>query len=95
MEQRISEGGITGDSGIIEADDNTLNIDKEGLISIIKNNSDKNSQEIDGKILKMIRCFYGHFSYKQMKWVLEKVKYIIRHNDEYQKFKKIDDILFI
>jgi hypothetical protein len=94
MEQKINENDI-GESGKIELDGNTLLIDKQGLINIIRSNSDKNSLKIDENILRMIKCFYGHFSYKQMKWILEKVKYITRHNNEYRKMKKIDDIIFL
>jgi hypothetical protein len=99
MEQRITKNGgkidLTVNDGKIEIDDNTLIIDKSGLISIIKNNTDKKSREIDNNILKMIRVFYGNFSFKQSQWIVEKVKYIVRHNEKYRNWNKFDDIIFI
>jgi hypothetical protein len=71
-----------------------LMVNKTGIIKMIKDNSDKNSSQIDCNLISMINCFYGHLSVKQLNWILEKVKYIIRHNKKYIEYKGIKDIQF-
>lgn len=80
------------ENGMIEKTGDILMIDKKGLIKIIQDNSDKNSARIDGDLIKMINCFYGRLSVKQMNWIMEKVKYITRNNNEYRKYKGFKDI---
>jgi hypothetical protein len=79
---------------IIERTGDLLMINKTGLIGMIKNNSDKNSARIDSSLITMVNCFYGHLSVKQMTWILEKIKYIIRHNKNYRELKGVKDIQF-
>jgi hypothetical protein len=82
------------DDGIIERDGDLLVINKSALIGMIKDNCDKDSAKIDSSLITMIMCFYGHLSIKQNNWILEKVKYIIRHNKLYAEYKGIKDIQF-
>jgi hypothetical protein len=83
------------ENGIVERTRDLLKINKIGLIAMISTNGDKNSAVIDLKIITMINCFYGHLSLKQLNWIMEKVKYITRHNDKYRDLKGIKDIQFI
>lgn len=82
-------------NGFFERHGDLLTIDKTNLINMIKDNSDKDSAQIDSNLITMIQCFYGHLSVKQMNWTLEKVKYIIRHNRKYKEYKGIKDIHFV
>jgi hypothetical protein len=82
------------DDGIIERNGDLLMMDKSGLVEMIKNNCDKDSAKIDSALITMINCFYGHLSIKQNNWIMEKVKYIIRHNKKYGEYKGIKDIQF-
>jgi hypothetical protein len=79
---------------IIERTGDLLMVNKTGIIKMVKDNSDRNSAKIDSSLIVMINCFYGHLSIKQMNWILEKIKYIIRHNGKYRDFKGIKDIQF-
>ncbi|MDR1198675.1 MAG: hypothetical protein LBK94_06640 [Prevotellaceae bacterium] len=79
---------------IIERTGDLLMVNKTGIIKMVKDNSDRNSAKIDCSLITMINCFYGHLSVKQMSWILEKVKYIIRHNKKYIEYKGIKDIQF-
>jgi hypothetical protein len=71
---------------------NLLSIDKDNLIDLISHNIDSKSVDIDGKLLHLIFIYYGRFSVKQFNWILEKVKYICRHNKNYKEYKGITDI---
>jgi hypothetical protein len=62
---------------------------------MIRDNTDKRSEKIDEDLIGMIVIYYGRFSIKQSNWILEKVKYIIRHNNIYGKYKGIKDIRFL
>jgi hypothetical protein len=76
----------------MEKKGNLLIIDKDNLIKMIRENTDKSSVDIDNKLLKLISFYYGRFSLKQSNWICEKVKYIIRHNKTYKEFKGITDV---
>jgi hypothetical protein len=65
------------------------------LIKMIRDNTDKRSEKIDEDLIGMIVIYYGRFSVKQGNWILEKVKYITRHNNVYGKYKGIKDIRFL
>jgi hypothetical protein len=80
---------------IINKNGNLLEVDKDGLLDIIKNNVDGKSNDIDERLLIMIMRYYGRLSFKQTKWILEKIKYIIRHNNKYKGVKGIKDIIFL
>jgi hypothetical protein len=80
---------------IIERTGYLLKINKTGLIDMIKNNSDRNSARIDCSLITMIQCFYEHLSVKQLNWIMEKIKYISRHNTDYGYIKGIKDIQLI
>jgi hypothetical protein len=84
----ISDSKNTG----ISRKGNLLIMDKENLINMIKNNSDKNSFEIDEKLIKLIYNYWGRFSVKQSNWICEKIKYICRHNICYKEYKGITDV---
>jgi hypothetical protein len=71
-----------------------LELNKDGLIKMIRDNTDKKSVKIDSDLIKMINCFYGHLSVKQLNWIMEKVKFIVRHNNGYREYKGIKDIQF-
>jgi hypothetical protein len=83
------------ESGIIERGGDLLIVDRAGIIQMIKDNSDRESANIDCNLIKMIQCFYNKMSVKQLNWLLEKVKYITRHNRKYESFRGIKDIQFI
>jgi hypothetical protein len=80
---------------IIRREGSILILTKMGLVSMIQTNTDKNSSRIDGDLIKMIKCFWGHLSVKQLNWILEKIKFIIRHNKNYKEYKGIKDIQFL
>jgi hypothetical protein len=80
---------------IIKRNGDLLVINKIGLIKIINDNIDKDSKKIDGDLIKMISIFYGRLSVGQLKWILEKVKFIIRHNKKYGKLRGIKDVQLI
>jgi hypothetical protein len=82
----------TEDKSVMTRKGDILIIDKNNLIKMIKNNTDKNSVDIDGRLLKLIYHYWGHFSLKQSNWICEKVKYIVRHNKEYKDFRGITDV---
>jgi hypothetical protein len=84
--------GCVDEKGVMEKKGNLLIIDKDNLIKMIRENTDKSSVDIDSKLLKLISCYYGHFSLKQSNWICEKVKYIIRHNKNYKEYKGITDV---
>jgi hypothetical protein len=87
--------GKLEDNFVMRKENELLVIDKNGLIRLIKDNTDNKSTKIDSDLTRMIICFYGHMSVKQLNWVLEKVKYVIRHNSKYRKYKGIKDIQFV
>jgi hypothetical protein len=81
----------------------TMNVDGNGLVTlnklqcieIIKSNTDKESKEIDERLLLMIYKYFNRMTDKQSKWLREKIKFIIRHNNDYKVYKKvIKDICF-
>jgi hypothetical protein len=83
------------ENGSMEKNGDLLLIDKQGIISLIKNNTDGESGKIDGNVISLVKRYYDCLSVKQQYWILEKVKYIIRHNDKYRDFRGIKDIQFI
>jgi hypothetical protein len=91
----IKNGKNQLDDGKIERNGDLLTIDKSGLIGMIQDNSDRESAKIDATLISMINSFYHHLSVKQMNWILEKIKYIIRHNKKYRELKGIKDIQFV
>jgi hypothetical protein len=72
-----------------------LALNKAELLEIIKNNTDKTSVEIDRKLYTMIAGYYGKFTIKQQKWILEKVRYIFRYNKKYMNLRSFKDIVLI
>jgi hypothetical protein len=80
---------------IIRKEGELLVVNKTGLIELIRDNPDRGSVSIDSNILKMVQCFYGKMSVKQTVWLLDKVKYIIRHNQKYDSFRGVKDIQFV
>jgi hypothetical protein len=72
-----------------------LTLNKLALIEIIKDNSDKDSIEIDCSLITMVNRYYGRFSAKQLNWIFEKVKYILRHNIRYSEYKGVKDIQLV
>jgi hypothetical protein len=87
--------GVCMINGVLRREGELLIADKTGLITMIRDNTDKESVSIDANLIKMIQCFYGKMSIKQTCWLLEKVKYIIRHNWRYYSFKGVKDIQFV
>jgi hypothetical protein len=79
---------------IVNKNGNLLEVDKDGLLDIIKNNVDGESNDIDKKLFIMIMRFYGRLSFKQTKWIMEKCLYIIRHNNKYKGVRGIKNIIF-
>jgi hypothetical protein len=72
-----------------------VTLDKLQCIEIIKSNTDLESKEIDERLLLMIYKYFNRMTDKQSKWLREKIKYIIRHNNDYKVYKKvIKDISF-
>jgi hypothetical protein len=94
MEVNIKNGKNQLNDGKIERVRDLLVLDKDGLIGMIQENSDKKSGKIDSMLINMINSFWGHLSVKQLNWILEKVKYIIRHNPKYRELKGVTDIQF-
>jgi hypothetical protein len=80
---------------ILRREGDLLVADKTGLIAMIRDNNDKSSVSIESNLVKMIQCFYGRMSVKQLCWLLEKAKYITRHNWKYLSFRGVKDIQFI
>jgi hypothetical protein len=72
-----------------------LILNKEGVLSIIRENNDTKSEQIDSMLKNMINCYYGRFSSKQLFWILEKVRYIIRHNLKYRHLIGVRDLQLI
>jgi hypothetical protein len=66
-----------------------LYLDKEDVIDILDNNTDTTSREIDNKLMKIVNLYFNTISVKQEKWLLEKLKYILRHNSNYSKIKRL------
>jgi hypothetical protein len=93
-EIKVKNGKNQLNEGKIERNGDLLILDKDGLIGMIQDNSDRSSEKIDSMLVNMINCYWSHLSVKQLNWILEKVKYIIRHNLKYRKFKGIKDIQF-
>jgi hypothetical protein len=87
MKKQNENGG-----GFMVKTGDLFKIYKDGLIKLIKGNTDKDSEQIDCSLIKMINCYYGNFSLKQLNWISEKVKYIFRHNNKYHDFKGFKDI---
>jgi hypothetical protein len=71
-----------------------LLINKDEVIEVLKSNTDLSSKEIDNKLIMMVYRYYDRLTVKQLQWLSEKLKYIIRHNDLYKDYKKTGDIFF-
>jgi hypothetical protein len=80
---------------VIKRTGQMLELNKEGLLQIIGDNLDNSSNDTDIKLTEMIRCFYERLSVKQILWIMEKVKYVIRNNRKYKEYRGIKDIRFI
>jgi hypothetical protein len=66
-----------------------LYLDKEDVIEMLNNNTDVKSREIDNKLVSVVNNYFNRLSVKQEKWLLEKLKYIMRHNPNYFKYNKL------
>jgi hypothetical protein len=80
---------------MINRNGDILLLNMNDLIKMIRDNTDKRSEKIDEDLIGMIVIYYGRFSVKQSNWILEKVKYIVIHNNIYGKNKYIKDIRFL
>jgi hypothetical protein len=80
---------------VIKRTGEMLELNKEGLLQIIGDNLDNDSNDTDNRLTEMIRCFYDRLSVKQILWIMEKVKYVIRNNGKYKSLRGIKDIRFI
>jgi hypothetical protein len=80
---------------MINRNGDILLLNMNDLIKMIRDNTDKKSEKIDKDLIGMIVVCYGRFSVKQNNWILEKVKYITRHNNVYRKYKGIKDVRFL
>jgi hypothetical protein len=92
MKKEVSMKKEIDNKKIAVKNGSVLTLNKPALIQIIKDNSDKDSVEIDCSLITMIKCFYGRFSAKQLNWIFEKVKCIFRHNIRYSEYKGVKDI---
>jgi hypothetical protein len=94
MEINVKNGKNQFNEGKIERNGDLMLLDNDGLIGMIQDNSDRKSGKVDSMLINMINCYWNHLSVKQLNWILEKVKYIIRHNPKYRELKGITDIQF-
>lgn len=72
-----------------------LELTKNEVIEIVKNNPDKTSVELDKKLIKTICIYYNKFSIKQLKWLTFKINYIVRHCELYKNYRTMKDILLL
>jgi hypothetical protein len=72
-----------------------VTLNKLQCVEIIKSNTDLESQEIDQKLLLMTYRYFNRLTDKQSKWLKQKIKFIIRNNNDYKSYRKvIKDISF-
>jgi hypothetical protein len=69
-------------------ENNFLYLNQEDVIEILENNPDKTSQEIDKKLIGIVRKYFYTMTDKQEKWLREKIGFIIRHNSLFKDYKK-------
>jgi hypothetical protein len=75
---------------ILNIDGNgTVTLNKLQCIEIIKSNTDIDSKEIDQKLLLMIYKYFNRLTDKQSNWLKQKIKFIIRNNDDYKVYRKV------
>jgi hypothetical protein len=79
----------------ISSDGNILSVDKDGLLTLLKNNPDRNSVDIDAGLVKLIKRYYGSFSTKQSAWIFKKIGFIVRCNSKYFALRRFKDIRFL
>jgi hypothetical protein len=68
--------GANNMNGIICKDGDILKVDREGLLTILKNNPDKKSKDIDAGLVRLVEKYYGRLSTKQTAWIFTKVGFI-------------------
>jgi hypothetical protein len=79
----------------ISKDGNILTVDKDGLLTILRNNPDVKSRDIDAGLVRLVEKYYGSFSTKQSAWIFTKIGFIVRSNSKYFGLKGFKDIRFI
>jgi hypothetical protein len=82
-------------NGIICKDGDSLKVDKAGLLTILENNPDKKSRDIDAGLVRLVEKYYRRLSTKQTAWIFTKVGFIVRWNYIYSSLKGFKDILFL
>jgi hypothetical protein len=69
-------------------DKSYLTIDKGAILKMIEHNTD-----MDIEVL--IQYHYGKFTDEQLKSILDRIKEIIKHNDEYKEYRNVKEIYFV
>jgi hypothetical protein len=72
----------------MKIENGVLYLSKSDIIELLNNNTDKESSEYDIKLINIVEKYFDTLTEKQEKWLMTKIKYIIRHNDNYNIFRK-------
>jgi Zn-dependent peptidase ImmA (M78 family) len=74
-----------------------LEIKLSEFIDVLNNNTDKSndSERIKGIIIDFVKKNKNKITEKQRKWVIKKLKFIIKKNKMYKNILDFNDVLFI
>jgi hypothetical protein len=72
-----------------------ITIDKKALLKMIADNLTAKSVEQDMDLEVLIENYYGNFNEEQMDCVLNKVRYIIKHDDKFKDYRNLKQIYLV